>query len=80
MNEKPVPLLEIANLSVSYGGIEALQNINIAVNVGEVVTLIGANGAGKARRCGLFPKSSPRAPGKLFTVGATSRAGNLTRW
>lgn len=41
-------LLEINNLSVNYGGIQALKNINLVVNTGEVVTLIGANGAGKS--------------------------------
>lgn len=41
-------LLEIKNLSVNYGGIQALKNIEIVVNSGEVVTLIGANGAGKS--------------------------------
>ena len=41
-------LLEINNLSVSYGGIQALKHINLVVNTGEVVTLIGANGAGKS--------------------------------
>ncbi|MBE9227402.1 ABC transporter ATP-binding protein [Phormidium sp. LEGE 05292] len=41
-------LLEINNLSVNYGGIQALKNINLVVSTGEVVTLIGANGAGKS--------------------------------
>ncbi|MGA9378831.1 MAG: ABC transporter ATP-binding protein [Phormidium sp.] len=41
-------LLEINNLSVNYGGIQALKDINLVVNSGEVVTLIGANGAGKS--------------------------------
>jgi branched-chain amino acid transport system ATP-binding protein len=41
-------LLEINSLYVNYGGIQALQNINLIVNAGEVVTLIGANGAGKS--------------------------------
>ncbi|MDD2534524.1 MAG: ABC transporter ATP-binding protein [Eubacteriales bacterium] len=41
-------LLEIENLSVHYGGIEALKNISFTVNAGEIVTLIGANGAGKS--------------------------------
>lgn len=41
-------ILEIKNLSVNYGGIQALQNIDLIVNTGEVVTLIGANGAGKS--------------------------------
>jgi branched-chain amino acid transport system ATP-binding protein len=41
-------LLELKNLCVNYGGIQALQNINLTVNAGEVVSLIGANGAGKS--------------------------------
>jgi branched-chain amino acid transport system ATP-binding protein len=40
-------MLEINNLSVNYGGIQALQDVSLTVNEGEVVTLIGANGAGK---------------------------------
>jgi branched-chain amino acid transport system ATP-binding protein len=42
------PLLAIKELSVSYGGIKALQGIDLAVYPGEVVSLIGANGAGKS--------------------------------
>jgi branched-chain amino acid transport system ATP-binding protein len=41
-------LLEIENLSVHYGGIEALKGISFTVEKGEIVTLIGANGAGKS--------------------------------
>src|SRR3954463_5288849 len=41
-------LLVIENLSVFYGSIEALRGISLRVDDGEVVTLIGANGAGKS--------------------------------
>ena len=41
-------ILEVKNLSVSYGGINAVKNISFSVPQGEVVTLIGANGAGKS--------------------------------
>ncbi|MEG4863140.1 MULTISPECIES: ABC transporter ATP-binding protein [unclassified Microcoleus] len=41
-------LLELKNLCVNYGGIQALQNIHLTINAGEVVSLIGANGAGKS--------------------------------
>jgi len=40
-------VLEINNLSVNYGGIQALLDVSLYVNEGEIVTLIGANGAGK---------------------------------
>ncbi|MFN8484157.1 MAG: ABC transporter ATP-binding protein [Anaerolineae bacterium] len=41
-------LLEVSNLHVNYGGIQALIDLNLVVHAGEVVTLIGANGAGKS--------------------------------
>ena len=45
MSEK---ILEIKNLSLSYGGIEAVKNVSFDVGKGEIVTLIGAHGAGKS--------------------------------
>ena len=44
MNE----ILSIHDLSVNYGGIEAVKGISLDVHEGEIVTLIGANGAGKS--------------------------------
>ena len=41
-------MLEIKDLQVSYGGIEALRGISLNVDQNEIVTLIGANGAGKS--------------------------------
>lgn len=41
-------ILEVKNLCVNYGGIQALTNINLLINKGEVISLIGANGAGKS--------------------------------
>lgn len=41
-------MLKIENLTVAYGGIEALKGINLEVPEGNIVTLIGANGAGKS--------------------------------
>ena len=41
-------LLYIKDLKVSYGGIEAIKGISLSVEKGEIVTLIGANGAGKS--------------------------------
>ena len=44
-------LLEVKDLSVYYGVIQALKGISFEVNEGEIVTLIGANGAEKPQLC-----------------------------
>jgi len=53
-------LLEIERLEVRYGGIRAVKGIDLAVGEGELVCLIGANGAGKSSTlraiCGLAPQ------------------------
>ena len=41
-------LLQIQNLHVKYGNIEALHGISIDVREGEIVSILGANGAGKS--------------------------------
>lgn len=41
-------MLEIKDLHVSYGGIQALRGVSLTVPEGKIVTLIGANGAGKS--------------------------------
>ena len=50
-------LLELRDLHVKYGNVEALHGINLTVNEGEIVTILGANGAGKSTTlnsiCGL---------------------------
>lgn len=55
-------MLEVKNLSVLYGAIEAVKDISFTVNDGEIVSLIGANGAGKTTTLhtitGLVPAKS----------------------
>jgi branched-chain amino acid transport system ATP-binding protein len=55
-------LLDVHEIRTHYGAIEALKGISITVEEGEVVTLIGSNGAGKSTTlrsiCGLTPASS----------------------
>jgi branched-chain amino acid transport system ATP-binding protein len=57
-------LLEVSDIHTHYGSIEALKGISIEVEEGEVVTLIGSNGAGKSTTLrsisGLTPASSGR--------------------
>ena len=55
-------LLEVRDIRTRYGAIEALKGVSLTVNAGEVVTLIGSNGAGKSTTLrsisGLTPASS----------------------
>ena len=57
-----MPLLELENVETFYGNIRALKGISLSVAEGEIITLIGANGAGKSTAlmtiCGIAP---PRA-------------------
>ncbi|WP_250229673.1 ABC transporter ATP-binding protein [Anaeropeptidivorans aminofermentans] len=41
-------MLEINKISVAYGGIQALRNVSLSIPEGKIITLIGANGAGKS--------------------------------
>jgi branched-chain amino acid transport system ATP-binding protein len=60
-------LLSVENLEVKYGNIQALHGISFHVNLGEIVTLIGANGAGKTTSlyaiARLQPPEAPRVIG-----------------
>lgn len=55
------PVLELKNLSVCYGAVEAVHQVNLIVKPGEIVTVIGPNGAGKSTllsaAMGLLPSS-----------------------
>ncbi len=46
-DEPPAPLLDVANLAVTFGGTRAVDNISLQVFPGQLVGLIGPNGAGK---------------------------------
>ena len=48
MNAQPQTILELEDVHTYYGSIQALKGISLTVDQGEIVTLIGANGAGKS--------------------------------
>jgi branched-chain amino acid transport system ATP-binding protein len=62
-------ILTLENLSVSYGGIRAVKGISLTVPEGEIVTLIGANGAGKSTILRTIAGLVKPESGKLFYQG-----------
>jgi branched-chain amino acid transport system ATP-binding protein len=60
-------LLSVENLRVSYGGIRALHGISFHVNEGEIVCIIGANGAGKSTTLRAISRLVPAESGSKMT-------------
>ncbi len=61
--------LEIKDLHVHYGKIEAIKGVSVTVNEGEIVTLIGANGAGKTTMLKTISGLRPVSSGQIIFNG-----------
>jgi branched-chain amino acid transport system ATP-binding protein len=68
------PLLEVRDLHVSYGAIEALKGVSLTLAAEEIVTLIGANGAGKSTTLRTIMGLVPAASGEVFFRGEPIRS------
>ena len=62
-------LLSVAGLSVNYGHIEAVRDVDLALQDGRVTTLVGANGAGKSTTLLALSGLIPKAAGKVMFDG-----------
>ena len=60
-------LLEVENLRVSYGQIKALQGVSFTIDEGEIITIIGANGAGKSTALRAISRMVPVEDGTRMT-------------
>ena len=65
-------LLELKDVSASYGAIQALFNLSLSVNSGEIVCLIGANGAGKTTAVRTITGTLPITSGEIRFNGEQS--------
>src|SRR6202790_2322749 len=63
-------LLELDDVHVHYGKVEALKGISLRVDAGEIVTLIGANGAGKTTTLKTISGLRPVSSGSIRFNGA----------
>jgi branched-chain amino acid transport system ATP-binding protein len=72
-------MLKIENLSVHYGGIHALQGVSLEVPEGKIVTLIGANGAGKSTTLKAIVGLVKASEGSEVTWNGNSLLGQQTK-
>src|SRR5438105_1342653 len=64
-----MPLLDVSDLRTHYGTIEALKGVSLTVEEGEVVTLIGSNGAGKSTTLRSISGLTPATSGTVNFAG-----------
>ena len=69
-------LLKVTDLVVSYGGIEALKGISFDVEQGQIVTLIGANGAGKSTTLRTISGLVPPKEGRIYSACCSDMQGS----
>lgn len=62
-------MLEVNNLKINYGGVKAVKGVDFCVNKGEIVTIIGANGAGKSSILNCIAGLIDPAEGKILFEG-----------
>ncbi|MCC7006371.1 MAG: ABC transporter ATP-binding protein [Ottowia sp.] len=67
------PILEINDLRVNYGCIEAVKGINLEINQGELISLIGANGAGKTTTMKAITSLQAASGGEVRYLGQSIR-------
>ena len=82
MNEKPVidrtgtPLVEMRNISISFGGIQAVDDVTVDLYPGEVVGLLGHNGAGKSTLIKILSGAYAADSGDIFVNGEKATINN----
>ncbi len=81
--QQAAPLLELKNVSLNYGGIQALNDINLEIYPGEVVSLIGANGAGKSSTLRAISRIVKTRAGSIVYDGkdiTKAEASSVVKW
>ena len=70
------PVLELKNVTMQFGGVKALNGVNIAVNKGEICALIGPNGAGKTTVFNVVTGVYAPTQGDIFFNGKSLKGKN----
>src|SRR5881296_3964410 len=64
-----IPLVELRNIQVSFGGVRAVDRVTIDLHAGEVVGLVGGNGAGKSTLMRVLSGARPADSGEILVDG-----------
>jgi branched-chain amino acid transport system ATP-binding protein len=72
-------VLEVEDLSVGYGNVEALHHVSLRVRAGEIVTVIGPNGAGKTTLLSAIMGLLPRSAGRVSFLGSDGGDNDVER-
>ncbi len=72
-------MLELNDIHTYYGNIEALKGISLVVNEGEIITLIGANGAGKSTTLMTICGVTPARTGTIVLMGKNIERSSVDR-
>ncbi len=71
-----VPLVELRNIYVAFGGVHAVEGVTVDLEAGEVVGLVGGNGAGKSTLIRVLSGAHPADSGEVFLDGQAVSIGN----
>ena len=69
MNEKKEPILRAENISISFGGLQALNDVSLEIYPGEIMGIIGPNGAGKTTMLNIINGFYKQDSGRIFFEG-----------
>ncbi|MEY2762869.1 MAG: hypothetical protein RLZZ16_1081 [Actinomycetota bacterium] len=69
MSDTKVPLVELRDIRVSFGGLHAVDGVTLTLNPGEVVALVGGNGAGKSTLMHTLAGAHPADSGQILVNG-----------
>jgi D-xylose transport system ATP-binding protein len=72
----PMPLVEMRNIFVSFGGVHAVDGVTVDLHAGEVMGLVGGNGAGKSTLMRVLSGAHPADSGQVLIEGQSVSIGN----
>jgi len=78
-NDQDFPVLEVRNISKSFGHVQALDNVSMKIYKGDIVGLFGDNGAGKSTLIKIISGNFPPSSGKVFFEGKEVNFNSTTK-